>query len=75
MRLGASPWGTAAVWAFVLAPCAMGGSADAATINVAAGGNLQAALDAAAPGDVITLAAGATYCRTESAQHSGQFLN
>lgn len=35
--------------------------ASAATIAVAAGGDLQAALNAAQPGDVITLAAGATY--------------
>jgi hypothetical protein len=31
------------------------------TIHVAAGGDLQAAIDAAAPGDEITLAAGATF--------------
>ena len=36
-------------------------SAAAATINVPAGGNLQAALNAAQPGDVITLQPGATY--------------
>ena len=35
--------------------------ADAATIVVPAGGNLQNALNAARPGDVITLAPGATY--------------
>ena len=35
--------------------------ARAATIVVPAGGNLQAALNAAQPGDVITLAPGATY--------------
>ena len=33
----------------------------AATINVPAGGNLQAAIDAAQPGDTIHLQAGATY--------------
>jgi hypothetical protein len=33
----------------------------AATISVAAGGNLQAAIDAAKPGDVIELQAGATF--------------
>ncbi|HMF59422.1 MAG TPA: hypothetical protein VK595_03580, partial [Vicinamibacterales bacterium] len=33
----------------------------AATIVVAAGGKLQTALDTASPGDVITLAAGATF--------------
>jgi len=32
-----------------------------ATLAVAAGGNLQAALDAAQPGDVVTLQAGATF--------------
>jgi hypothetical protein len=36
-------------------------SAEAATIRVAAGGDLQAALDAAKPGDVILLDAGAEY--------------
>jgi len=35
--------------------------AEGATLNVAAGGNLQAALNAALPGDVILLAAGATF--------------
>ena len=35
--------------------------ANAATIAVPAGGDLQAALNAAQPGDVITLAPGATY--------------
>jgi len=35
--------------------------ASAATISVPAGGDLQAALDAAQPGDVITLEPGATY--------------
>ncbi len=34
---------------------------EGATLNVAAGGNLQAALNAALPGDVILLAAGATF--------------
>ena len=33
----------------------------AATISVAAGGSLQAAIDAAKPGDVIELQAGATF--------------
>jgi hypothetical protein len=40
---------------------AFSSAASAATIAVAAGGNLQTALNAAQPGDVITLAAGATY--------------
>lgn len=35
--------------------------ATAATINVPAGGDLQAALDSAQPGDVVLLAPGATY--------------
>ena len=35
--------------------------ASAATIAVPAGGNLQAPLDAAKPGDVITLEPGASY--------------
>ncbi|HVZ19898.1 MAG TPA: hypothetical protein VG871_02485, partial [Vicinamibacterales bacterium] len=33
----------------------------AATVSVAPGGDLQAALDAAQPGDVILLASGGTY--------------
>ena len=37
------------------------GEARGATINVAAGGNLQAAIDAAQPGDTIVLQAGATF--------------
>jgi len=37
------------------------GTASAATISVPADGNLQAAINAAAPGDTIALAAGATY--------------
>jgi hypothetical protein len=36
-------------------------AAHAATINVAAGGNLQQAINTAQPGDTITLEAGATY--------------
>ena len=47
----------AALLAFVLAPA----EGRAATISVPSGGNLQAALDAAQPGDTILLAAGATY--------------
>lgn len=48
---------------WVCAALAVAGSvpAHAATIVVAAGGDFQAALNAAQPGDVITLAAGATY--------------
>ena len=41
--------------------CAAARSSAAATIAVPAGGDFQAALNAAAPGDVITLAPGATY--------------
>ena len=41
----------------LIAPAA----ADAKTIAVAAGGDLQAALNAALPGDVVTLEAGATF--------------
>ncbi len=37
------------------------GAVEAATIAVAAGGDLQAALNSAKPGDVITLPAGATF--------------
>src|SRR5215212_6158685 len=33
----------------------------AATVSLPSGGNLQAAIDSAAPGDVIELAAGATF--------------
>jgi Putative Ig domain len=54
MRLRIPAWGTAV---FVLAAT----SAHAATIAVPAGGDLQAALDAAQPGDVITLEPNATY--------------
>ena len=50
----------AAVW-LLAAPG--GGVSFAATLNVHAGGNLQAALNAAQPGDVIVLAAGATLTR------------
>src|SRR5438093_503444 len=46
-----------AVCVFVLAAS----STKAATIVVSSGGDLQAALDSARPGDVITLAPGATY--------------
>ena len=39
----------------------IGRTADGATLTVNAGGNLQAALNAAQPGDVILLEAGATF--------------
>jgi hypothetical protein len=46
----------------VVCACAVSAApAHAATIAVPANGDLQAAIDAAAPGDVITLAPGATY--------------
>ena len=46
--------------------------ASAATIAVPAGGNLQAALDAAKPGDVITLGAGRELCRQLRAAEQGR---
>ena len=46
---------------FVLLLTALGGSVHAATINVPAGGDLQAALDRAQPGDEVVLEAGATF--------------
>lgn len=58
MRLKAPRWGTMVVCALA---AAAPGQSEAATIAVPAGGNLQAALNAAAPGDVITLTPGATY--------------
>src|SRR5687767_4747886 len=44
-----------------MALSAAASEAHGATIRVAAGGNLQAAIDAAQGGDVITLEPGATY--------------
>jgi hypothetical protein len=41
--------------------CLSAGTAGAATLTVNAGGNLQAAIDAARPGDTILLAAGAVF--------------
>src|SRR3954464_5659195 len=43
--------------------CVLGiaGRAESATLTVSAGGNLQAALDAAQPGDTILLEAGAVF--------------
>jgi hypothetical protein len=52
-------WNTGAVCALVALFNSV--AAGAATIHVPAGGNLQAALDAAQGGDVIMLAPGATY--------------
>src|SRR5690242_12773143 len=51
-------WITAAVLLCAAAPVS---HASAATRSVAAGGDLQAAIDAAQPGDVIELQAGATF--------------
>lgn len=59
-----APWVRAFLCASVLGLCAS--SAVAETLAVRAGGDLQAALNAAKPGDVITLEAGATF--------SGQFV-
>jgi hypothetical protein len=50
----------AAIGSFILLPLFAGG-ASAATISVAAGGDLQAALTNAQPGDTIELQPGATY--------------
>ena len=51
-----------AFWFCVLLICVLLSSgADAATIAVKAGGNLQAALNSAQPGDIVTLEAGATF--------------
>jgi len=47
--------------AFILALCLSAVPATAATITVNAGGNLQAAIDAAKPGDTILIAAGAVF--------------
>jgi uncharacterized protein (TIGR03437 family) len=47
--------------AIIFGLVAAGGAARAATITVPAGGNLQAALDQARPGDTIVLEAGASY--------------
>jgi uncharacterized protein (TIGR03437 family) len=52
--------------AVIFALTAAGGAARAATITVPAGGDLQAAISQAQPGDTIVLTAGATY--------SGSFL-
>jgi hypothetical protein len=53
--------GKGVVWAIAFAAIVGGRASQAATIAVPAGGDMQAAIDAAQPGDVITLAAGATY--------------
>jgi len=53
------PYGGVVCAAFAM--LAVAATAHAATIAVPAGGDLQAALNAAQPGDVITLAPGATY--------------
>src|SRR5438046_10064032 len=56
MRFRVPVWGYAVICALVFAA-----SADARTSTVAAGGDLQQAINNAQPGDVISLAAGATY--------------
>jgi hypothetical protein len=48
-------------WGFLCASVLVFSTANAATIAVPAGGDLQAALNAAQPGDVITLAPGVVY--------------
>ena len=58
MRIRTPFWGLVSTLVCLLAT---GSLASAATISVPAGGELQAALDAAQPGDVITLEPGATY--------------
>jgi putative Ig domain-containing protein len=58
MRIRTPYWGLVSALVCLLAT---GSLAGAATISVPAGGNLQDAIDAAKPGDVITLEPGATY--------------
>jgi hypothetical protein len=58
MRVSTLRWNAALAAASCLA---LASAADAATINVPTGGDLQAAINAAQPGDVITLAPGAAY--------------
>jgi hypothetical protein len=58
MRTRTPFWGAVCVGVCLLAT---GSLASAATISVPAGGNLQQAIDAAQPGDVILLEPGATY--------------
>src|ERR1700745_1497377 len=53
--------GTGVVCAIAFAAIVGGATAQAATLVVPAGGDVQAAINASQPGDVITLAAGATY--------------
>ena len=57
MRIATPYWGVVCASLAMLAAA----TADAATIAVPAGGDLQAALNTAQSGDVITLAPGATY--------------
>src|SRR6476469_4399016 len=61
MRFRSPAQGRVGVCLFALAVACLPRSVDAATLVVPAGGDLQAAINAAQPGDVITLAAGATY--------------
>ena len=66
MRLRILAWGTGVV--SILAATV----AQAATIVVPAGGDFQAALDAAQPGDVITLEPNATYIGNFILPNKGQ---
>lgn len=61
MRFETPRRGLGVVCAFAFAATLVASSARAATISVPAGGDLQAALNAAQAGDVITLEPGATY--------------
>jgi hypothetical protein len=58
MRIRTPYWGLVSAFVCLLANASL---ASAATIAVPAGGKLQDAIDAAQPGDVITLEPGATY--------------
>ena len=58
MRIRAPYWGAVSVLVCLLATASL---VSAATIAVPAGGDLQTAINAAQPGDVITLAPGAIY--------------
>ena len=74
MRVSTQQWGTVLVCACVwlLAPTA---SANAATVFVPPGGDLQAAINLAQAGDVITLAAGASYVGNFVLPNKGDLLD
>ena len=61
MRFRAPFSGSGVVCAVFVSVMSVAPCAGAATLAVAAGGDLQAALNAAQPGDIITLEPGATY--------------